>query len=93
MTGKNSHNVCGLACILGHASPSNQVSLTVTTKKRSLTLVCVLLCFIDRRVRNIRNEASSCLGIFSSTLRFYYMASFHGTPVTVSSKKQFERHQ
>ena len=35
----------------------------------------VLLCFIDPRVRKIRNEASSCLGIFSRTLRFYYVSS------------------
>jgi len=33
-------------------------------------LPTVLLCFIDPRVRKIRNEASSCLGIFSRTLRF-----------------------
>jgi len=37
-------------------------------------LVDVLLCFIDSRVRKIRNEASSCPGIFSRTLRFYYVA-------------------
>ena len=43
----------------------------------------VLLCFIDPRVtvRKIRNEASSCLGIFSSTLRFYYVASSPGSPL------------
>jgi len=35
----------------------------------------VLLCLIDPRVRKIRNEASSCPGIFSRTLRFYYVAS------------------
>ena len=35
----------------------------------------VLLCFIDPRVRKIRNEASSCPGIFSRTVRFYYVAS------------------
>jgi len=33
----------------------------------------VLLCFIDPRVRKIRNEAFNCLGIFSRTLRFNYM--------------------
>jgi hypothetical protein len=41
----------------------------------------VLLCFIDPRVRKIRNEASSCPGIFSSTLRFYYVASSPGSPL------------
>jgi len=35
----------------------------------------VLLCFINPRVRKIRNEASSCPGILSRTLRFYYVAS------------------
>jgi len=35
----------------------------------------VLLCFINPRVRKIRNEASSCIGIFSRTLRFHYVAS------------------
>jgi len=36
---------------------------------------CVLLCFINLMVRKIGNEASSCPGIFSRTLRFYYFAS------------------
>ena len=36
---------------------------------------CMLLCFIDPRVRKIRNEASSCLGIFSRTLGFWLAAS------------------
>ena len=44
-------------------------------------LVCVLLCFIDPRVRKIRNVASSCPGIFSRTLRFYYVASSPGSPL------------
>ena len=35
----------------------------------------VLLCFIDPRVRKIRNKASSCPGIFSRTLRCYYFAA------------------
>jgi len=43
--------------------------------------VCVLLCFIDPRVRKIRNEASSCPGIFSRTLHFYYVASSPGSPL------------
>jgi len=41
----------------------------------------VLLCFINPRVRKIRNEASSCPGIFSRTLRFYYVASSPGSPL------------
>jgi len=43
--------------------------------------VCVLLCFINPRVRKIRNEAFSCLEIFSRTLRFYYVASSPGSPL------------
>ena len=37
----------------------------------------VLLCLIDPRVRKIRNEASYWPGIFSSTLRLYYVAISH----------------
>jgi len=39
-------------------------------------------CFINPRVRKIRNEASSCPGIFSRTLRVYYVASSPGSPLT-----------
>ena len=35
----------------------------------------LLLCFMDPRVRKIRNDASSCPGMSSSTLRLYYVAS------------------
>jgi len=41
----------------------------------------VLLCFINPRVRKIKNEASSCPGIFSRTLRFYYVASSSSSPL------------
>ena len=40
-------------------------------RDRKLPANLVLLCFIDPRVRKIRNEASSCPGIFSRTLHFY----------------------
>jgi len=40
----------------------------------------VLLCF-NPRVRRIRNEASSCLGIFSRTLHLYYVAISPGSPL------------
>jgi len=40
----------------------------------------VLLCFIDPRVRKIRNEASSCPGIFSRTLHFYCGSGFGLVP-------------
>ena len=46
-----------------------------------LEINCVLLCFVDPRVRKIRNEASSCPGIFSRTLRFHYVASSPGSPL------------
>ena len=48
-----------------------------------ITVVRVLLCFIDQRVRKIRNKASSCPGIFSRarTLRFYYVANSPGSPL------------
>jgi len=43
--------------------------------------VCVLLCFIDQRVRKIRNEVSSCPGIFSRTLHSYYVDTSPGSPL------------
>ena len=46
-----------------------------------VTSAGALLCFIDPRVRKIRNEASSCPGIFSRTLRFYHVASSPGSPL------------
>ena len=42
--------------------------------------VCCFV-FIDPRVRKIGNEVSSCPGIFSKTLRFYYVASSPGSPL------------
>ena len=41
---------------------------------------CVLLCFIDPRVRMIRNEASRCPGIFSRTFRFFYLPRWPPPP-------------
>ena len=40
-----------------------------------------MLCFIDPRVRKIRNKASKCPGIFSKTLHFYYVATSPGSPL------------
>jgi len=37
---------------------------------RDAEVTLFTLCFINPRVRKIRNEASSCPGIFSRTLRF-----------------------
>jgi len=44
-------------------------------------MFCVWLCFIDPKVRKIRNEVSSCPGIFSRTLRFYYVTDSHCSPL------------
>jgi len=52
---------------------------------------CVLLCFIDPRVRKIRNEASSCPGIFSRTVRFYYVASSPVHPSQWSRRRNIAR--
>jgi len=51
----------------------------------SFSQATLMLCFIDPRVRKIRNEASSYPGIFSRTLRFYY-ASSPGSPVATHTK-------
>jgi len=45
----------------------------------------VLHCFINPRVRKIRNESSSCPAIFSRTLRFYYIASSPGSVMLLRS--------
>jgi len=45
------------------------------------TRVCVLLCSIDPRVRKIRNEASSCSGIFFCILCVYFVASSPSSPL------------
>ena len=59
-----------------------------TLKVSRQNRVCkVLLCFIDPRVRKIRIEASSCPGIFSRTLHFYYVASSPGSPLSHRSPK------
>jgi len=39
----------------------------------------VMLCFIDPRVQKIRNDAFSCLGIFSSTLSLWPFQRLHLT--------------
>jgi len=62
-------------------SASHSFSHVHLTEHFGAAPVCVLLCFIDPRVRKIRNEASSCPGIFSRTLRFYYVASSPGSPL------------
>jgi len=56
-------------------------SFCISSFTRFTVYTCVLLCFIDPGVRKIRNEASSCPGIFSRTLRFYYVASSPGSPL------------
>ena len=49
---------------------SDNAIIAVTKGKR------VVLCFINSRVRKIRNEASSCPGIFSRTLRVLLLLFF-----------------
>jgi len=57
------------------------MSLAPPVPRSPIFLVVVLLCFIDPRVRKIRNEAFNCPRIFSSTLCFYYAASSPGSPL------------
>ena len=47
----------------------------------TVACVCVLLCFIDPRVRKIRNEVSSCPAIFCRTLCLHYVAGSPGSPL------------
>ena len=47
----------------------------------SARLLGALLCFINPRVRKIRNETSSFPGIFSRTLIFFYVTSSPGSPL------------
>ena len=51
-------------------------------------LGCVLLCFINPRVRKIRNEAFSCRVIFSRTLRFYYVATARSVEDETSQNRE-----
>ena len=46
-----------------------------------LSFLSVLLCFVIPRVRKIKSEASSCLGIFFRTLRFYYVTNSLSLPL------------
>ena len=65
-----------------HRQETLYVPSEVNTRQvDGLACTHVLLCFIDPRVRKIRNEASSCPEIFSRTLRFYYVASSPGSPL------------
>jgi len=64
---------------------SKRVSLKrypqMSGKRLGLPIYEIKPCFIDPRVRKIRNEASSCPGIFSRTLRFYHVASSPSSPL------------
>ena len=68
-------------CIANSHSSKYEFKKLVSKKKMERIRVCkrqherrqndrVLLCWIDPRVRKIRNDASSCPGILSRTLRF-----------------------
>ena len=85
---------CGIVCsLLTHETLSTRLYILADFSKvkdiersehtaiRPAVPCPVLLCFIDPRVRKIRNEASSCPGIFSQTLRFYYVASSPSSPL------------
>ena len=65
-----------------HGFPSRSIPISPSWNAHHLE--GMLLCFIDPRVRKIRNEASSCPGIFSRTLRFYYVASSPGRTALLS---------
>ena len=65
---------------LAFSTKPTRRALQVQQVDRMVRLAFVLLYFIDLKVRKIRNEASSCLGIFSKTLRFYYVASSSPPP-------------
>jgi len=71
-------------CVLGHLANvilgGSPCKLTWLVDLTSCHLSSVAL-FIDPWVRKIRNEASSCPGIFSRTLHFYYVASSPGSPL------------
>ena len=77
-------------CVLADRSPPSSrvgfflslvATVLITFKGAESPDSVALLCFIDPRVRKIRNEASSCPGIFSRTLRFYYVASSPSSPL------------
>jgi len=70
-------------CIFIHVErwPGLQTYLGYAKKGVDLMCASVLLCFNDQTMKKIRNEASSCPGIFSSTFRFYYVASSPGSPL------------
>jgi len=57
------HNVCSVT----HSDDHSTVLIQPVPGKMRPKIV--LLCFIDPRVRKFENEASSCPGIFVSTLR------------------------
>ena len=62
------HNTC-------HARPGKYYIFDVHTVPQPLSFfVVALLCFINPRVRKIRNEVSSCPGIFSGVLLCFMKA-------------------
>jgi len=75
----NNDSQCFWAGIHIRANRSQQSSLPDYQGTYSLLCYAVLLCFIDPRVRKMENGASSCPGIFSRTLRFYYVISSPGS--------------
>jgi len=70
----------GNSFVVGHGPKKSQFVRAAGngSPRPRLSGKCVLLYFIDPRVKKIRNEASSCPGIFSRTLCFYKVAVGHG---------------
>jgi len=72
---------CFVPCLYQRKSAGYPLHIFFIIHRVGRTEICVLLCFIDPRVRY---EASSCPGIFSRTLRVYYVASSPGSPLFLS---------
>ena len=79
--GKNGEHINVIVGSCSEIGPNGLCCFAWLTSKSASCRV--LFCFIDPRVRKIRNEASSlsCPGIFSRTLRFCYVASSPGSPL------------
>jgi len=77
--------VCGLTCVSSPLPWLDSLALVEPCKQTesfaSWHSLQVLLCFIDPKVKQIRNEVSNCPGIFSRTFCFYYVASSPSCPL------------
>ena len=64
-----------------HSTAESTVDVPLRVFRQIFSARRVLLCFIDARVRKIRNQAFNCPGIFSRTLHFYHVARSPGSPL------------